>query len=102
MIGFLNQYWVEIVLGAIVLGFIAYVLYLIYNKRMDKVEEWLLYAVLEAERFFGSGTGKIKLRYVYDKFVHRYPVLKMFISFERFSNMVDVALKEVEEFIKSK
>lgn len=100
--GFLNQYWVEIVLGAIVLGFITYVSYLIYNKRMDKVKEWLLYAVLEAEKFFGSGTGKIKLRYVYDKFVHRYPVLKIFISFERFSSMVDVALKELEELIKSK
>lgn len=102
MIGFLNQYWVEIVLWAIVLWFIAYVSYLIYNKRMDKVKEWLFYAVLEAEKFFGSGTGKVKLRYVYDKFVHRYPVFKNFISFEKFSSMVDVALKEVEEFIKSK
>lgn len=39
------------------------------DKQLNKVREWLLYAVTKAEKELGGGTGQIKLRYVYDMFV---------------------------------
>lgn len=36
------------------------------DKQLNKVREWLLYAVTKAEKEMGGGTGQIKLRYVYD------------------------------------
>ncbi len=31
---------------------------------IDKIRSWLLWAVTQAEREFGSGTGKLKLAFV--------------------------------------
>lgn len=71
------------------------------DKQLKKVREWLLYAVTKAEKKLGGGTGRIKLRYVYDKFVKRFPWLAWVISFERFSAMVDEALEEMKGMLAS-
>ena len=52
------------------------------DKQLNKVREWLLYAVTKAEKELGGGTGQIKLRYVYDMFVARFTWLARVISFE--------------------
>ena len=52
------------------------------NAQLQKVKEWLLFAVTQAEKELGGGTGQIKLRYVYDMFVMKFPALVKFISFE--------------------
>lgn len=44
------------------------------DKQLNKVREWLLYAVTKAEKELGGGTGQIKLRYVYDMFVARHRI----------------------------
>ena len=54
------------------------------NKQLEKVKEWLLFAVIQAEKELGGGTGQVKLRYVYDMFVSKFPALVSFISFEMF------------------
>ena len=54
------------------------------DKQLNKVREWLLYAVTKAEKELGGGTGQIKLRYVYDMFVARFAWLARVISFEAF------------------
>lgn len=65
------------------------------------VKEWLLWAVTDAENFLGSGTGKLKLRYVYDKFCEKFPAVKYLLPFSVFSAWVDEALvlmrKEIEQ-----
>lgn len=71
------------------------------DKQLKKVREWLLYAVTKAEKKLGGGTGQIKLRYVYDKFVKRFPWLAWTISFERFSAMVDEALEKMKGMLAS-
>lgn len=71
------------------------------DKQLKKVREWLLYAVTKAEKKLGGGTGQIKLRYVYDKFVKRFPWLAWAISFERFSAMVDDALDKMKGMLVS-
>ena len=68
-------------------------------KQPKKVKEWLLYAVIEAEKELGSGTGPVKLRSVYDMFITKFPKLSVFISFNTFSEWVDVALDYMEELL---
>ena len=72
------------------------------DKQVAAVKEWLLVAVLEAERQFGSGTGKLKLRTVYDLFVARFPWMARVVSFDTFAQWVDEALDTVEAWLKDK
>ena len=69
------------------------------EKQLAKVKEWLLWAVTEAEKDLGGGTGKLKLRQVYDLFVQRFPWLAKAVSFELFSSLVDEALAEMREML---
>lgn len=71
------------------------------EAQLAKVREWLLWAVTEAEKELGSGTGKLKLRQVYDLFVTRFSWLARVVSFELFSDMVDDALEEMREMLKN-
>lgn len=69
------------------------------EAQLAKVKEWLLWAVTEAEKDLGGGTGKLKLRQVYDLFVTRFPWLAKLVSFELFSDMVDEALEQMREML---
>lgn len=69
------------------------------EAQLKKVREWLLYAVTEAERELGGGTGKLKLRQVYDLFVARFPWLAPVVPFDLFSTMVDDALDEMRAML---
>ena len=71
------------------------------NKRIAVVKEWLLLAVVEAEKFLGEGTGKLKLRYVYDMFIDKFKVMALIITFEQFSLLVDEALEEMREILSN-
>ena len=91
----------NITLGIIVaIVLIAIVLIVLAIKQPKKVREWLVYAVTLAEKDLGGGTGKIKLRKVYDMFVDKYPIISFFVSFETFSKWVDVALDTMNEMLK--
>jgi len=69
------------------------------EQQLDKVQQWLLWAVVSAERELGGGTGELKLRSVYDLFVARFPWLAKLVSFECFADMVDDALSEMETLL---
>ena len=100
---FVLEYW-YIFLAAVVMVAVGIVLAVRFFKKpsseqVAKVKEWLLMAVLEAEKQFGSGTGKLKLRSVYDLFVARFPWIAKIVSFETFSQWVDEALDTVEQWL---
>lgn len=84
----------------IFVALIAASIYLVKNDKI-KAKEWLLYAVIEAERNFGPKTGHIKLRYVYNCFIEKFPALSKFISFDTFSKMVDEVLEEMRHLIET-
>lgn len=65
----------------------------------ERIRQWLLWAVSLAEQKFGGGTGQLKLREVYDKFIVRFPVISKIISFQTFSNLVDEVLVEMKEML---
>ena len=99
----------------VVLCAIAYCIYEFYNlgkeKQIEMLKEWLLLAVIEAEKALGSNTGQVKLRFVYDLFIDKFKYLSLVISFEQFSMLVDDALdvmrdmisnnKQVEQYVNS-
>lgn len=105
MSGWIINNWPVIVAGIAVIGaaitaavrFIG----LPTEKQLAKVKEWLLYAVTNAESELGGGTGKLKLRMVYDLFVQRFPWLVRLVSFEMFSGLVDEALDQMRDMLEN-
>ena len=69
------------------------------KEQIVKIKEWLLYAVTEAEKELGGGTGQLKLRQVYDLFVQRFPAVAAVVSFDTFSLWVDEALEQMRELL---
>lgn len=100
-----------IVAIALVYGIIRFVK-LPKEKQIANIKEWLKYAVVEAERELGSGTGQLKLRMVYDMAVKQFPFIVQLIPFDTFSKWVDEALdwmrsqlaenKAAQSYVKSK
>ena len=96
-------------LVGIAIAALYYFMTLSKDKQIQMVKNWLLLAVVEAEKALGSGTGQLKLRYVYDLFITRFKYLSLVISFSQFSMLVDEALeimrnmiannKQVEQYI---
>lgn len=93
-----------VVLACIVVLAIMYVKKFINmptNEQMAKVKEWLLYAVIQAEKQLGAKTGQIKLRYVYDMFLTKFSWLANVITFEQFSQLVDEALEQMKHLMET-
>lgn len=105
MIDFLANNWFYIIIIIAVIVVIARLTYQILKDPssvdLSKVQEWLLWAVMQAEKELGGGTGQLKLRYVYDLFISRFPSIAKLITFEAFSLMVDVALSKLNEMLQN-
>ena len=85
---------IQVILGMVILG--ALIGVGIYSfVKLDKaqkivnVKEWLKWAVVEAEKALGGGTGQLKLRWVYDL------AIKDIMANPRYSEMVS----EVSDYI---
>lgn len=102
---FLTQNWAILVALVAIIAAAASFIYnfvkLPHERQVAKIKEWLLWAVAQAEKKFGSKTGQLKLRYVYDLFTSRFPYAAKFLSFEQFSNLVDEALEKFNRMLES-
>ena len=100
----INNWYLIIAFLCVVCG-LGYMVYHFFklptSKQIDNLKEWLKYAVVEAERVLGSGTGKLKLRMVYDMAIQKFPWLAEFIEFEKFSVWVDDALVWMRDVLSS-
>lgn len=85
------------IFGSLVLEFLK----LPTTDQIAKVKEWLVWAVAAAEKELGSGTGQLKLRYVYGMFTQTWPTLAKMISFEKFSSFVDEALVRFQNMLQT-
>lgn len=105
MIEFIVNYWYLIIIGLAVVVVGGYFLYAFIKmprtSQINKVKEWLLYAVTQAEKELGGGTGQLKLRYVYDMFIAKFPYLVSVISFESFSGLVDEVLEKFKAMLET-
>lgn len=86
------------------IGAIGLVIIEVYNfltkpteNQIASLQEFLKAEVVKAEQALGSGTGELKLRQVYDAAVKAYPWVGKFMTFERFSKLVDIALDWMKE-----
>lgn len=70
------------------------------SERIQNVKEWLLYAVIEAEKELGEKTGALKLRLVYDRAVEKFTWISTLITFETFSEWVDEALDKMKSMLQ--
>ena len=97
-----NWFLILVIVAAIAVG--GYFLYVFIkmptSSQLAKMKEWLLYAVTKAEKELGSGTGQIKLRYVYDMFIAKFPYLSNQISFDTFSLLVDEVLDKFRKLLE--
>lgn len=71
------------------------------TKQIEKVKQWMLYAILTAEKELGSKTGRLKLSLVYGSFVSKFKWLSMIMSFEMFSQLVDECLEEMRKMLET-
>lgn len=103
MIDFIANNWFYIIILVAIFVVIIRLAYQIIKDPssidLSKVQEWLLWAVMQAEKQLGGGTGQLKLRYVYDMFVARFPTVSKILTFEAFSIMVDIALAKLNEML---
>ena len=96
---------------AVVIGILAVVIvigYAIYkftklekSKQLEIMQEWLLLAVVQAEKELGGGTGQIKLRYVYDMFLSKFKFVSKIMTFEQFSALVDISLIKMNDMLQN-
>lgn len=93
----MNWYWYVIIVISAVAILLA--IYKIFG--IDKIREWLLIAVSEAEKEYGSGTGKLKLVYVYDMFIEKFPKLQAIVPYVLFSHLVDQALVVMRKMLEN-
>lgn len=100
----INNWYIILALVAI-LAAVGVAVYRYFNlpseTQLAKVREWLLWAVTEAEKKLGGGTGRLKLRQVYDLFVTRFPWLARIVPFDLFSSLVDDALEDMRDMLKT-
>lgn len=96
---YLIENWLIVVIFMAILYAVGYAVYgftkMPNQKQVEIIKEWLLYACIEAEKEFKSGTGQVKLRYVYDLFLTRFPKIASVVSFDIFSQWVDAALDKM-------
>lgn len=100
----IENWYIIVCIAAVFVSAIFAVLaffYLPFDKQYEKVRKWLLWAVSQAEKELGGGTGRLKLSMAYDMFVTKFPWLARLISFDRFSQLVDTALDEMRTMIET-
>lgn len=103
-INFILENWF-IILALVAVGMVAGIAVYRFLKQpkaaqLIMVRRWLLWAVIEAEKDLGSGTGQLKLRRVYDWFLTRFPWMAKVIPFEMFDKMVVDALDEMRALLE--
>lgn len=98
VLNFIQTYGFTIIISILV---IAGLIVRIKTFFTEDLIEWLVDKVGDAESYFGSKTGQLKLRAVYDTFVSQRPIVALFISFKTFSKLVDAALEKFQDMIEN-
>lgn len=99
---FLKAYLPMILIAVVVFSLAAiYLADTMHKPKEEQIEElkkWLRYLVWEAEEYFGSKTGQLKLAYVYNLAVKQFPWIAYVMTYEEFDEKyVKEALKWLEE-----
>lgn len=101
----LIENWVFFVIALVLVLFTVYAvlrfLKLTPQQQLDKVKTALLYMVTEAERELKSKTGRVKRSMVWEWLVERFPIISLFITEEKYDELLDQALEEFRKMLES-
>lgn len=101
----LIENWVIFVIALVLVLFTVYAvlrfLKLTPQQQLDKVKTALLYMVTEAERELKSKTGRVKRSMVWEWLVERFPIISLFITEEKYDELLDQALEEFRKMLES-
>lgn len=104
VVNFITENWFLIVFALVAIIFVTCsiirFIHMPTAKQIENLMEWLKIAVVEAEKQFQSGTGQLKLRAVYESAVIAFPWIAKYMTFEKFSQLVDIALVWMREQIE--
>lgn len=104
VVNFIAENWFLIVFALVAIIFVTCsiirFIHMPTTKQIENLMEWLKIAVVEAEKQFQSGTGQLKLRAVYESAVIAFPWIAKYMTFEKFSQLVDIALVWMREQIE--
>lgn len=102
---FISENWAFIVsaIAAVIVGVVFTIRFFKSSReeQIKKIREWLVYATTIAEKELGGGTGQLKLRQVYDMFVDKFTWMAKIISFDKFSELVDDALSDMNKLLET-
>lgn len=71
------------------------------KQQMKKLQVALLYMVTEAEKEMGSETGRVKRSMVWEWLVKRFPVITLFLTEEKYDELLEQALAEFRKLLES-
>lgn len=72
-----------------------------FKGEKKSLKDVLLYLCTEAEKIYGSKTGQLKLQYVWSEACKQFRFLTTFMSFEKFSAMVDDCLVNLRHLLET-
>lgn len=97
--------WLIFVIVLILVLFAVYAvlrfLKLTPQQQLGKVKTALLYMVTEAEKELKSKTGRVKRSMVWDWLAERFPIISLFITEEKYDELLDQALDEFRKMLES-
>lgn len=98
MIDFITTNW-EFILTA--LAVVAVIVFLIVKDQKSIIYRMLYVLCDEAEKLYGSKTGKLKFAYVLERIYSVLPaIIKLFIPYSTLEKWIEEALVELKEFWK--
>ena len=71
------------------------------DDKIRLIQNWLLGAVILAEKQLGSGTGEAKLALVFQWFSEKFPAIAMLMTEEQFNEYVKEALKRMRKMMEN-
>lgn len=96
--------WLIFVIVLILVLFAVYAvlrfLKLTPQQQLGKVKTALLYMVTEAEKELKSKTGRVKRSMVWEWLVERFPIISLFITEEKYDELLDQALEEFRKMLE--
>ena len=97
--------WLIFVIVVVLLGLTVYAvlrfLKLTPQQQLDKIRIALLYMVTEAEKELKRKTGQVKRAMVWDWLVERIPIITLFITEEKYDELLDEALEKFKKMLES-
>lgn len=101
----LIENWVVFIIALVLVLLTVYAvlrfLKLTPKQQLDKVKAALLYMVTEAEKELKSKTGRVKRSMVWEWIVERFPFISLFITEEKYDELLDQALEEFRKMLES-